>query len=96
MITTCVHVKVKEKFIKPFIEATVENHNQSVKEPGNLRFDVLQSDEDPSVFLLYEAYENAEKAAAHKETPHYLRWRETVANWMAVPRKGIKYTAIAP
>ncbi len=96
MIVTCVHVKVKENFIKPFIEATVANHNQSVNEPGNLRFDILQSDDDPSVFLLYEAYENAEKAAAHKETAHYLKWRETVADWMAVPRKGIKYTAIAP
>ena len=96
MIVTTVLVQVKEERIEDFIEATVENHRSSVKEPGNVRFDILQSDEDPSRFIMYEAYESPEAAAAHKETEHYRVWRGRVADYMAVPRRGIKYTAIAP
>jgi len=96
MIVTCVHVHVKEEFVDDFIQATIENHENSILEPGNMRFDVLQSEEDPTKFLLYEAYETEEAAAAHKKTDHYLKWRETVAEWMAEPRKGVKYKAIRP
>ncbi len=96
MIVTCVYVWVKKEHVDDFIRASIENHNHSVKEPGNLRFDVLQSEEDPTQFMLYEAYESPEAAAAHKQTEHYLKWRDTVADWMAQPRKGVKYKAIRP
>ncbi len=96
MVVTTVLVQVKEERIEAFIEATVENHRSSVKEPGNVRFDILQSDEDPSRFIMYEAYESPEAAAAHKQTEHYRVWRDRVADYMAVPRRGIKYTAVAP
>lgn len=96
MIVTTVLVKVKPEHVDDFIAATVANHEQSVKEPGNVRFDVLQSDDDPAAFLLYEAYETAEHAAAHKQTGHYQQWRDAVGPWMAEPRTGIKYTAVRP
>lgn len=96
MVVTCVHVHVKKEFIDDFIRASVENHVASTREPGNLRFDVLQSTEDPAKFLLYEAYKSPEDAANHKKTGHYLKWRETVADWMAEPRKGIPYKSIKP
>ena len=96
MIVTIVHVEVNPENVENFIRATTANHLESVKEPGNLRFDVLRNDADPSRFVLYEAYENEEKAAAHKKTVHYLQWRETVAPWMAKPREGIHHTAIVP
>jgi len=96
MIVTCVYVHVKELFIKAFIEASAENHLASIHETGNRRFDVLQSKEDPSRFLLYEAYDSEEEAARHKETTHYLKWRETVAEWMSEPRSGVKYNALCP
>jgi autoinducer 2-degrading protein len=96
MIVTCVYVKVKEEAVDRFIEATTNNHRESVKEPGNLRFDILRQDEDPNSFLLYEAYETDEAAAAHKKTPHYLKWREEVADWMAEPRKGVKHNIVEP
>lgn len=67
----------------------------SIAEPGNLRFDVLQSKEDPNRFLLYEAYESDEAAAAHKKTAHYLSWRDAVEPWMARPRADIPYKGIA-
>ena len=96
MIVTIVHVSVKPEHIAEFIRATTANHLQSVREPGNLRFDILQLEEDPSRFALYEAYEDEASAAAHKHTPHYLEWKETVAPWMAQPREGIRYRAIMP
>ena len=96
MIVTIVHVEVRPAHVEEFIRATIENHHESVKESGNLRFDVLRNDAEPNRFLLYEAYENDEKAAAHKLTAHYLKWRETVAPWMASPREGIRHTAIVP
>ena len=69
MIVTCVAVYVKEEHIDDFIEVTTKNHEGSVKEPGNVRFDVLQRRDDPTTFLLYEAYESEEDVAAHKPDP---------------------------
>lgn len=91
MYVTIVHVHVKPENVRDFIEASLENARGAVNEPGNLRFDVLRMDDDPTRFVLYEAYATAEDAAAHKDTPHYRKWRETVADWMAEPRQGIVY-----
>ncbi|MEN8156823.1 MAG: antibiotic biosynthesis monooxygenase [Bacteroidota bacterium] len=96
MYVTIVHVKVKPEHIEEFIQATAKNHHKSVKEPGNLRFDVNQKADDPSEFALYEAYKDQSTAAAHKETAHYLEWREHVAPWMAAPREGVKYDGLLP
>lgn len=96
MIVTIVHIEVKPEHVDSFIEATMENHFASVKEPGNLRFDFIRNDDHPELFVLYEAYENLTAAAVHKETPHYLKWKETVAPWMAKPRTGIRYTGLQP
>ncbi|MFC1770333.1 antibiotic biosynthesis monooxygenase [Candidatus Margulisiibacteriota bacterium] len=96
MVITCVYVHVKKEHVQDFMTATKTNHSHSIQEPGNKRFDVIQSVDDPSRFLLYEAYESEEAAAEHKKTAHYLQWREVVADWMAVPREGIKYNSICP
>jgi autoinducer 2-degrading protein len=96
MHVTLVHVQVDPAHIDDFITATRLNHEASIQEPGNRRFDVLQSPENPGQFILYEAYVSAEAAAAHKETAHYLTWRDTVASWMAEPRQGIHYHGLFP
>jgi (4S)-4-hydroxy-5-phosphonooxypentane-2,3-dione isomerase len=96
MIVTSVTVHVKKEHIDDFIAATMENHENSVQENGNLRFDVLQCADDPCRFLLYEAYETEEDVLAHKETAHYLKWKQSVDPWMAVPRQGVKHKIIAP
>ena len=96
MHVTIVHVWVKPDHIVEFVAATRLNHEASVQEPGNRRFDVLQSTTDPTRFVLYEAYASEADAAAHKQTAHYLRWRETVANWMAEPREGVPYVGLCP
>jgi (4S)-4-hydroxy-5-phosphonooxypentane-2,3-dione isomerase len=91
-----VHVNVKPEFIEAFKQATIENANNSVKEAGIARFDVIQQREDPTKFILVEVYKTADATLAHKETAHYARWRDTVAEMMAEPRQGIKYTNIFP
>ena len=96
MQVTIVHVNVKPGHIDDFIEASRLNHESSVLEAGNRRFDVLQSADDPTHFVLYEAYDNAAEAAKHKETAHYRQWRETVAEWMAQPRDGVPYKGLFP
>ena len=96
MHVTIVHVWVKPEHIDAFTKASRLNHEASVQEPGNRRFDVLQDAEDPAKFVLYEAYASAEDAAAHKQTQHYLTWRETVADMMAQPRQGIAHKGLYP
>ena len=96
MYVTVVYVQVKQQHIHDFIEATQNNHMASVREPGNCRFDVLQLADDSSRFVLYEAYSSQQQAAAHKQTEHYLQWRETVADWMAAPREGVVYQGLFP
>jgi autoinducer 2-degrading protein len=96
MILTCVYIHVKPEAINDFIEASKDNHLESVKEPGNLRFDFVRQADDPERFMFYEAFESEEAAAFHKTTEHYLRWRDTVKDMMAEPRYGIKYTIIEP
>ncbi len=96
MIVTTVEVHVRKEHIENFIQATLENYEESIREAGNLRFDVLQSREDPARFTLYEAYDSDESAAAHKGTAHYLKWRDAVAPWMERPRTGVPHTVIAP
>jgi (4S)-4-hydroxy-5-phosphonooxypentane-2,3-dione isomerase len=91
-----VHVSVKSQFIAAFKQASIENANHSVKEAGVARFDVIQQTEDPTKFILVEVYKTVDAPAAHKETAHYARWRDTVAEMMSEPRHGIKYTNVFP
>ncbi len=96
MYVTIVHVSVKPEFVEVFKDACRLNHEHSVKEPGNMRFDILQLTEEPTQFVLYEAYKTQQDAVAHKTTRHYLTWRETVADWMAAPRQGVAYHGCYP
>jgi autoinducer 2-degrading protein len=91
-----VHVHVKPEFVEVFRQATIENASNSVQEAGIARFEVIQQADDPTRFILVEVYKSAEAPAAHKATTHYARWRDTVAEMMAEPRQGIKYTNLFP
>lgn len=96
MHVTIVQVRVRPEHVQHFIDASRPNHAGSVREPGNRRFDILQSVDDPGRFVLYEAYASAADAAVHKNTAHYQTWRDTVAPWMAVPRVGTQYQGLYP
>jgi autoinducer 2-degrading protein len=96
MYVAMVLVHVKPEHVADFIDAIRVNHEHSVLEPGNIRFDILQDVDDPTRFVAYEAYRDEAAAKAHKETAHYLTWRDQVADWMAEPRRGARYDGIFP
>jgi quinol monooxygenase YgiN len=91
-----VHVHVKPEFVEAFKQATLANASNSLKEAGNVRFDVVQQVDDPTRFVLIEMYQTAEASAAHKETAHYKLWRDAVMKMMAEPRQGIRYVGVLP
>jgi (4S)-4-hydroxy-5-phosphonooxypentane-2,3-dione isomerase len=91
-----VYTHVKPEYIDAFRAASVENARNSIQEPGIARFDVIQEVEDPTRFILVEVYRTLEDNAKHKETAHYARWRSTVAEMMAEPRKGVKFDNVFP
>ncbi len=96
MLIVHVNVRVKPESVEAFKEATIENARQSIQEPGIARFDVIQQNDDPTRFVLVEVYRTAEAPAAHKETKHYQKWRDTVAEMMAEPRTSLKYSNLFP
>ena len=95
-IVVHVTVRVKAELVDAFREATLVNARASLLEPGIARFDVLQDRDVPTTFVLVEIYRSADAPAAHKETEHYKRWRDTVANMMAEPRTSLKYASVYP
>ncbi|MFN8530972.1 MAG: antibiotic biosynthesis monooxygenase [Anaerolineae bacterium] len=91
-----VQIQVKPEVIDAFITATLENGRSSIQEPGIIRFDFLQDAADPTHFTLVEVYRTPEDQQRHRETAHYLKWRDTVADMMAAPRTFIKYVNLLP
>jgi quinol monooxygenase YgiN len=96
MLVLLVNIKVKPESIEAFKRATTDNASNSLKEAGVRRFDFCQSNEDPTRFILYEAYRAAEDHAKHRETAHYQKWKAAVEPMMAEPRVGTKFTNVFP
>lgn len=96
MLIVHVFVKVKPDCVDAFKEATIANASQSLKEPGIARFDVIQQADDPTRFVLVEAYRSVEATAAHKATAHYAAWRDRMESLMAEPRSSVKYSNVFP
>ena len=95
MYVVAVTVFVTPAFVQAFIDATLLNAQASRTEPGNVRWDFSQAEDDPSRFLLYEVYRDKDAFIAHQQTPHYLTWKAAVADWMAQPRSGVKLRSLS-
>ena len=96
MLIVHVHVRVKPESVDAFRAASLENARSSVEEPGVVRFDVAQQDDDPTRFVLVEIYRTPDDPARHKATAHYAAWRDAVEPMMAEPRRSVKYRAVFP
>jgi quinol monooxygenase YgiN len=96
MFIVHVFAHIKPDRVEAFRAATLENARNSVREPGVARFDVIQQQDDPTRFVLVEVYRTPQDANKHKETAHYQKWRDAVADMMAEPRTSIKYTNVFP
>jgi quinol monooxygenase YgiN len=91
-----VNVHVKAESVEAFLQATLENARNSLKEAGVARFDVLQSKDEPTRFTLVEVYRTADAPALHKETEHYQRWSRAAADMLAEPRTRSVYANLFP
>src|SRR6185436_7693954 len=94
MYVVCVTIFVKPEHVEEFKIASFDNAKHTRLETTNIRFDFLQSEDDPTHFFLYEVYQRKEDFASHQQTEHYLRWKNAVAPWMAQPRQGIRHTPL--
>ena len=91
-----VTIRVKPEHLAAFTAATLANARASLQEPGVARFDVVQLADDPTRFMLLEAYRSPADHAAHRETAHYAAWLDTVAPMMAEPRTAQKFVNVFP
>jgi (4S)-4-hydroxy-5-phosphonooxypentane-2,3-dione isomerase len=91
-----VYVHVLPEAVQAFRAASLANAAASVREPGCVRFDVVEESADATRFVLIEVYRGKEGAAAHKETAHYQTWRDAVAPMMAEPRTSKSYATVTP
>ncbi|HKN05793.1 MAG TPA: (4S)-4-hydroxy-5-phosphonooxypentane-2,3-dione isomerase [Buttiauxella sp.] len=96
MNVTLVEINIKPERVDEFMDVFRANHEGSIKEPGNLRFDVLQDPAIPTRFFIYEAYQNDEAVLAHKQTPHYLACVEKLEGMMSEPRKKRSFVGLLP
>ncbi len=96
MLIVHVFVHVKPECVEAFKAASLDNARHSVREAGIARFDLIQQADDPTRFVLVEVYRTVEATAQHKETAHYARWRDAVAELMAEPRSSVKYATLFP
>jgi len=96
MFIVHVSVHVKPDCVEAFKAATIENATNSAQEPGIARFDVCQDRADPTRFTLVEVYRTPEDPAKHKQTAHYARWRDAVAEMIAEPRSSAKFDNVFP
>ena len=96
MLIVHIHVWVKTEFVEAFKQATIENARKSLQEPGFARFDVMQRSDDPTRFVLVEAYRSSDAPARHKETAHYAVWRDTCEKMLVEPRTRAIYSNIYP
>lgn len=94
MYVVSVTVHCKPGTAEAFLAAVLENAANSRKEAGNLRFDVCRAEDDPNRFLLYEVYKTKEDFARHQATAHYAVFRDAVADMMAQPRAGARYSEV--
>ena len=96
MLVVLVHIHIKPECVEAFRTASLANARNSIQEPGIARFDVIQQADDPTRWVLVEVYRTPDAPARHKETAHYAAWRDAVADMMAEPRFGVKYTNAFP
>jgi autoinducer 2-degrading protein len=91
-----VRLEVKPDRVSDFLKLVTFNGTESRKEPGNLRFDVVRSVDNPALFRLYEVYRDEASILAHQATAHYAKWRAEIEALLVTPRLSEKFTSIFP
>jgi (4S)-4-hydroxy-5-phosphonooxypentane-2,3-dione isomerase len=69
--------------IDAYLAALKENGAASVHEPGCREFNIAVSQKDPNHVLIYEVYNDAAAAQAHRETDHFKKYAATTKDMVA-------------
>jgi quinol monooxygenase YgiN len=96
MVIQLVHIRVKPEALEAFTAATLDNVRNSRLEPGIAQFALVQQQDDPTKFVIIEAFKDEAAIEAHRQAAHYLRWRDTVPDMMAETRYAIKANSLDP
>lgn len=94
MLAQLVYLSVSDDNRETLVAEALANARESLKEPGVLRFDVLQQVDNPNLLLLYELYESPEVLVAHQQTAHFKRWQENAIPLLTKPREKLLYTPL--
>jgi quinol monooxygenase YgiN len=75
MHVVMVQVTVRPERLDEFKAAILHNARQSLaRDPGCLRVDVVQRDDDPAHWIFYEVYRDREAHAAHRQSAHFIAY----------------------
>jgi quinol monooxygenase YgiN len=91
-----VFLNIKPGFWEAFLAASRVNQANARQEPGNMRFDIYRSTENPALFLFVEEYDSDESVNLHRETRHFLSWLEAATPMMVEPRQRVPGNDVPP
>ena len=76
MLAMWVKVRIKPEERERFLKAIeVDAVGSERDEPGCLRFNVLQDQQEHNVYYFFEVYRDEAALEAHRAAPHYAEWR---------------------
>ncbi len=78
-----VDVDIAAGQIDAYLAALKENAAASVREPGCHEFNILVSQKDPNHVLIFEVYDDAAAAQAHRETDHFKKYAAATKDMVA-------------
>jgi autoinducer 2-degrading protein len=74
-----------------FQTVTLQHVGTSQQEAGIVRFELMQSEEDPRQFALLMLFQDDSARIRHMTTEHFQAWRETIAPDLAEPIRSVRY-----
>ena len=82
-----VYIAVRPGHEAAFLEGAFANQAGSIREPGNLRFEMYRNAENPCEFLFAEKYDSADSVTAHRQTPHFQSFFKVLEQVQQFPRR---------
>ena len=93
MLVVLVNVTVRREMLAEFERAILANADGArTREPGCLRFDVSQKEDDPTQWLFYEVYKDSAAFETHRASAHFASYQQ-VADKALLSKTLTRYTA---
>ncbi len=89
MLAIVVNLEIKPATEEQAIAALEANAAGSRQEPGCLKWEWSRKLDEPTHFAIYELYRDQAAIDAHRSSPHFLRWDQSLPGFMASKSSGI-------